>query len=152
MSYTDSLKRGILGGLAGGVPFGIMMGTMGMLPMIGSMVGMPSAIPGFIVHMMMSAGIGAGFGLFVAPLLSGGGATFAGGLGYGALWWVLGPLTFMPWIMGMGFAANLNSAGISGSLPSLMGHLVFGAVLGFVYAKLGNRGTSGEFQAQGQTA
>jgi hypothetical protein len=152
MSYADNLKRGIVGGLAGGVPFGMMMGVMGMLPMIGSMVGMPSAIPGFVVHMLMSAGIGAGFGLFVAPLLSGGSATFAGGLGYGALWWVLGPLTFMPWIMGMGFAANLNAAGISGAIPSLVGHLVFGAVLGLTYAKLGSRGAAGEFQTQGQAA
>jgi hypothetical protein len=152
MEYTNNLKRGILGGLAGGIPFGLMMGMMGMLPMIGAMVGMPSAVPGFLVHLMMSAGIGAGFGLFVAPLLSGRSSTFAAGLGYGALWWVLGPLTFMPWIMGMGFAANLNAAGMSGALPSLVGHLVFGVVLGATYVKLGSSDASRELQPHRQTA
>jgi hypothetical protein len=152
MEYTDNLRRGILGGLAGGIPFGLMMGMMGMLPMIGAMVGLPSAVPGFLVHMMMSAGIGAGFGLFLAPFVGGRGSTLAAGLGYGAVWWVLGPLTFMPWIMGMGFAANLSIAGMSGALPSLVGHLVFGAVLGATYVKLGSSDASREFHPHGQTA
>jgi hypothetical protein len=152
MTYTDNLKRGILGGLAGGIPFGVMMGMMGMLPMIGAMVGMPSAVSGFLVHMVMSAGIGAGFGLSLAPFVEGRGSTLAAGLGYGALWWVLGPLTFMPWIMGMGFAANLNAAGMSGALPSLLGHLVFGAVLGATYVKLGGSESSRQLHARGQVA
>lgn len=137
MDYLDSAKRGILGGLAGGVVFGVMMGMMGMLPMIGEMVGAPSAILGFLVHMMMSAGIGAGFGLFVGLFLPDR-AQIPAGLGYGALWWVLGPLTLMPWIMGMGFAANLNPAGMSASMPSLMGHLIYGGILGVVYHRLGH--------------
>ena len=52
---------GVIGGLAGGVAFGMMMAMMGMLPMIGKMVGRPSAFAGFVVHMMISAGIGASF-------------------------------------------------------------------------------------------
>ncbi len=137
MEYLSSLKRGILGGLAGGVVFGVMMGLMGMLPMIGGMLGMPSVIPGFVIHMMMSAGIGGAFGVFVGLFLTGKARVVLGGLGYGVLWWVLGPLTFMPWIMGIGFAANWSATGVSGAMPSLIGHLIFGAVLGFTYDRLG---------------
>ncbi len=152
MDYIDNLKRGILGGLAGGVPFGVLMGVMGVLPMIGARVGMPAAIPGFVVHMMMSAAIGGGFGLFFGPLVRGGTQTQLAGLGYGALWWVLGPLTFMPWIMGMGFAANWSAAGVVGAMPSLMGHLLFGAVLGFTYQGLGRNDRSGALRASDQPA
>lgn len=153
MDYMNNLKRGILGGLAGGVPFGVLMGVMGMLPMIGAMVGLPSTVPGFVVHMMMSAAIGAGFGLFVAPLASGSRTqTGLAGLGYGALWWVLGPLTFMPWIMGMGFAANWSAAGVAGTMPSLMGHVLYGAVLGFVYYRLGRDEPAGALRTSSHPA
>lgn len=136
MSYLDRIKQGMIGGVAGGIPFGLMMSVMGTLPMIGSMVGRPSVTAGFLVHMLISVAIGAAFGLFVGPLAIGEVRTRLAGLTYGAAWWVLGPLTFMPWIMGMGLAANWSTAGVRGALPSLLGHLIFGAVLGFVYHRL----------------
>lgn len=85
----------------------------------------------------MSAAIGAMFGLFLGPVVRGRQrAGLAAGSAYGAAWWVLGPLTLMPWIMGMGLAANWTAAGIGGALPSLVGHLVFAAVLGLVYHRV----------------
>jgi hypothetical protein len=139
MDRINYVTRGAIGGLAGGVPFGMMMGMMGMLPMIGGMLGMPSAIAGFAVHMMMSAMIGAGFGLVAGRIASSAKPAALAGLAYGASWWVLGPLLFMPWIMGMGFAANLSGPGIAASMPSLAGHMVFGAVLGLAFHRLGSR-------------
>ena len=150
MDYLDSLKKGILGGLAGGVVFGALMGMMGMLPMIGGMIGLPSALPGFLVHMMMSAAIGAGFGLFVGLFVNGR-ALIGAGVAYGALWWVLGPLTFMPWLMGMGLAANLNPAGMAAARGSLMGHLIYGAVLGFTVLRLRGAAADAREPAVGQT-
>ena len=74
------------------------------------------------------------------------------GLGYGAAWWVLGPLTFMPWIMGMDLAANWTAADVRASLPSLMGHLVFGLVLGIVYHRLQSAGSKGTLAAPASAA
>lgn len=138
MDYLDRIKRGVVAGVAGGIPFGLMMALMGMLPMIGALVGRPDAVAGFGVHILMSAAIGAMFGLFVAPLARGRRGTHLAGLAYGVAWWVLGPLTFMPWLMGMGLAANWSLAGVRGSAGSLFGHLVFGAVLGYVYQRAGS--------------
>jgi hypothetical protein len=130
---------GVAGGLAGGTLFGMMMGTMGMLPMIGMMVGQPSAIAGAAVHMAISAGIGASFAvLFGRVVRSSRGGLLAGTL-YGATWWVLGPLFLMPWMMGMGFGSHLNLSAASAALPSLMGHLAYGVVLGLVYSYLSQR-------------
>ena len=131
------IKRGVYGGVAGGVVFGGMMGVMGMLTMIGSMVGSSSAWVGFVVHIMISGAIGGTFGAVVD--LSGLRANVGTGLAYGVMWWVLGPLTLMPAFMGMGFGVNWNVAAMSEAMPSLVGHLVFGAILGVTVRWLDGR-------------
>ena len=52
------------------------------------------------------------------------------------IWWLLGPLTLMPLFMGMGFGVNWNPGAATEMLPSLVGHLVYGAILGGLYARL----------------
>ncbi len=130
---TRELKWGTYGGVAGGLIFGAMMGMMGMLPMIGSMVGQPTAAAGFVVHMANSAIIGAGFALVLGRFVSGARSGLGAGLVYGGAWWILGPLTLMPFLMGMGFGVNWNAAAAAAMLPSLVGHLMYGAILGLVY-------------------
>ena len=136
---TRELKWGAYGGVAGGLIFGAMMGMMGMLPMIGSMVGQPTAGVGFAVHMVNSVIIGAGFAIVLGRFVSGIGSGVGAGLLYGAAWWILGPLTLMPLFMGMGFGVNWNAAAAAAMLPSLVGHLIYGGVLGLVYTWLRHR-------------
>ena len=133
------LKLGAYGGFAGGLLFGAMMGMMGMLPMIGSMVGQPTAGAGFVVHMVNSVIIGAGFAVVLGRFVSGTSSGVGLGLAYGGVWWILGPLTFMPLFMGMGFGVNWNAAAAVAMLPSLVGHLMYGGVLGLAYAWLRHR-------------
>ena len=140
------IKHGVVGGLAGGVVFGAMMGLMGMLSMIGNMMGMPSALGGFFVHMMISATIGGTFAVLVH--WTGWRAGVGTGLAYGSFWWVLGPLTLMPLMMGMGLGVNWNVGAIMQAMPSLMGHLVFGGILGWTYARLASHASSGHEQEQ----
>ena len=59
------------------------------------------------------------------------------------IWWLLGPLTLMPLFMGMGFAVNWNLEAATNMMPSLAGHLVYGAILGWTYAWLTNRESVG---------
>ncbi len=134
-----SVKHGIYGGLGGGLVFGVLMGMMGMLPMIGNMVGIPSATVGFFVHLVISAIIGGSFALLLDCTGRGARAGVGAGLAYGFTWWVLGPLTLMPLFMGMGLGVNWNVSAIGQALPSLMGHLVFGAILGVSYQWLESR-------------
>jgi hypothetical protein len=140
MSLRD-IKFGAYGGLAGGVVFGAMMGMMGMLPMIGKMAGHPSAITGFVVHLAISGLIGASFALLFGRLINSIGGGLGYGLAYGGAWWFLGPLTLMPFLMGMGLGVNWNSTAVSQMLPSLVGHFIYGAILGLSYAWLRSRTT-----------
>ena len=139
MITTNTLKKrilhGVVGGLVGGVVFGLMMAKMGTLPMIGKMVGAPNPVAGFLVHLAISAGIGAGYGVTLGSLVRGRVGNLVGGMVYGATWWVLGPLTLMPLFMGMGLGVNWNGAAAGAMLPSLMGHMIFGLVLGFAYRR-----------------
>ena len=136
---TRELKLGVYGGVAGGLIFGAMMGMMGMLPMIGSMVGQPTAAAGFVVHMANSVIIGVGFAIVLGRFVGGTPSGVGVGLAYGGVWWILGPLTLMPLFMGMGFGVNWNAAAAAAMLPSLVGHLMYGGVLGLVYTWLRHR-------------
>jgi uncharacterized membrane protein YagU involved in acid resistance len=132
MNYK--LLSGAAAGISGGIPFGIMMTMMGSIKMIASMLGSQSVFIGWAVHLMISAGIGASFALlFSAPGRTRQGYLTRGTL-YGAIWWFLGPLTMMPLMMSMPLGWNITA--MSAMLPSLMGHLFFGLVLGWVFARL----------------
>ncbi|GGM18043.1 hypothetical protein [Deinococcus aerophilus] len=131
---TNNLRAGVLGGLAGGLVFGMMMALMGMLPMIAGLVGSSSALVGFLVHLVISALIGLGFAVVLGGRVHSYSSGAVLGTLYGALWWVLGPLLLMPLMMGMGpqFASALSSP----NLMSLLGHLIFGVLLGTTFAAL----------------
>ncbi len=131
-SFGRRILAGVLGGLAGGIVFGMMMAMMGMLTMIASMVGSDSAWVGFAVHLMISIGIGLGLTvLFGNRLLTGYGRGVVVGLVYGAIWWVLGPLIMMPLMLGMPMFTIDMAA-----LLSLMGHLIYGAILGLTAVRV----------------
>ena len=118
------------------------MGMMGMLPMIGKMVGHPSAITGFLVHLVISALIGVSFAVVFHRFVHAAIAGLGYGLLYGGAWWFLGPLTLMPLFMGMSLGVNWNATAASQMLPSLVGHLIYGTILGLSYAWLRNRRAS----------
>lgn len=121
------VAAGTAGGLFGGVAFGLLMQMMGMLPMVAMLVGGDSLPVGWAVHLAISAVIGAAFGVLV-PVVGVGRAVLLG-VGYGALWWVPGALLLMPARLGMP-VFTLNAT----AWQSLLGHLIYGGLLGAGYA------------------
>ena len=131
------VMAGAVAGLVGGVIFGMLMGMMGMLPVVAMLVKSESAIIGFLVHMVISAVIGAGFGLVFGwrALDTRSGALW--GAVYGFVWWILGPLLIMPIMMGMG-----PQLGVALTMPmmiSLVGHLIYGVATGLAYPMAARR-------------
>jgi hypothetical protein len=135
-----NVVHGIYGGLLGGLAFGMVMGLMGMLPTVGRMIGQPTIGAGFLLHMAISAVVGAGFGLTLGRFDKGADSGVALGLAYGLIWWILGPLTLMPLFLGMGIGVSWNAQAAADSLPSLAGHLVYGGVLGIAYSVFRSEG------------
>ena len=130
--WSKLVIGGIVGGIAGGIVFGMLMAMMGMLPVIASMAGSDSPIVGFGIHMLISAFIGATFGVIFGPMSRTLQLGLVWGLVYGVVWWVLGPLMLMPTMMGLGL--QFGAAFTLPNLMSLMGHLIYGAVTGIVFA------------------
>jgi len=133
----SSLYWGSLGSIAGGIVFSAVMLSTGAFPRVAALVGGTSLAVGFGVHMIISALIGATYGImfqYEAPNLS---ASLAWGLVYGAIWWFLGPLTLFPILLGGPFIWTNAVAGTQ--LPSLTGHLLYGAATALAFLALERR-------------
>jgi uncharacterized membrane protein YagU involved in acid resistance len=126
-SVNKRVAGGALGGLIGGIVFGIMMQMMDMIPMVAMLVGSESVAVGWAVHLSISVILGIGFGLVAVKGLDGWGSGLGLGIAYGVVWWVLGALVAMPVRLGMP-AFDLSAM----AWRSLMGHVIFGAILGLV--------------------
>jgi hypothetical protein len=124
------LAAGIAGGLVGGLVFGIMMALDGMMPMIAQLVGSEQVVVGWVVHFGIAVFIGATFALIFSPLARSVLAAAGLGLVYGAIWWVLGPMLIMPAWLGM---TEMVFVWNDTTRNSLVGHLIFGVLLGLVY-------------------
>ena len=126
-------KRAVVGGLVATVVMtGLMLAApmMGMPPMnIGAMLGSVmggSLVLGWMAHFIIGTGLALGYAAVFASRLPGPG--FLRGAIYGVLPWLMAQLVVMP-MMGAGFFSGsfLAAAG------SLMGHLVYGGILGATY-------------------
>ncbi|MFC8848512.1 MULTISPECIES: hypothetical protein [unclassified Micromonospora] len=136
VALSARLVAGVAGGLVGGVAFGVMMQAFGMLPMVAMLVGSESVAVGWLVHLANSALFGALFAVLIGRWAANLPAALGAGLAYGLAWWVLGALLIMPAWLGMNaMIFQLDT----GAWRSLAGHLVFGLLLGLVYAVTGAR-------------
>jgi uncharacterized membrane protein YagU involved in acid resistance len=135
-SASRLIVHGVIAGLVGGVVFGMMMAVMGMLPMVGMLVGQESAVVGFIVHLGISAFIGAVYALVIGRFPNTTTVAAVGGVVNGIVWWVLGALVMMPLFLGMS-----EMVFVVGETQwwSLMGHIIYGLVTAFVFLALRRR-------------
>lgn len=128
-----NLSRALAAGLAGTAMMTVLMlvaPMMGMPPMnigemLGSMMGGVVAL-GWAAHFMIGVALAAPYAAVFAHRLPGPGPV-RGAL-YGVAPWLMAQLVVMP-MMG----AGLFSGSAMVAAGSLMGHLVYGAVLGAVY-------------------
>jgi uncharacterized membrane protein YagU involved in acid resistance len=94
---------------------------MGMLPMVGMLIRVENAVVGFIVHMVISAFIGAVYGIVAGRFVFSAINALIGGVINGVVWWVLGALILMPLLLGM---TQMVFAIGQAQWMSLLGHLI----------------------------
>jgi len=143
----SDIGNGIAAGLLGGLVFGIMMqmmnaptpegGQMPMMVMVAKVVRSDSMTAGWIYHLFNSAVIGGIFGWLLGNRSQRIGAGLGWGALYGFVWWILGALILMPLFLGMPAFAPLMMAPMRPvAMGSLMGHLIYGIILGGGFAIL----------------
>jgi uncharacterized membrane protein YagU involved in acid resistance len=132
-----SLGWGAAASLAGGLLFSLVMLATGALPRVARLVGGTSPLLGFVVHLVISAIIGMSYGLLFRREAPDKGSAVAWGLLYGLVWWFLGPLTLYPILLGSSLTWTTQAAGLA--LPSLIGHLMYGAATALAFIVLERR-------------
>jgi hypothetical protein len=111
-----------------------------MMAMVAQVVRSESLAVGWIYHLFNSAVIGGIFGWVLGGRSAGIGGGLAWGALYGLFWWVLGALILMPILLEMAVFAPLMMAPMRPvAIGSLVGHLLFGLILGGVFARLHRR-------------
>jgi uncharacterized membrane protein YagU involved in acid resistance len=137
---TEGLRaigRGALAGLAGGVIFTIIMTRVEALGAAARLVGARSDAAGVVVQLLIANVIGVGYGLLFRRQSFDAGSALGWGVAYGFFWWVLGPLTLTPLLLGA--APQWSAAAAAAQFGSLIGHLAYGAALGIAFHLLETR-------------
>jgi hypothetical protein len=143
----SNIGASVVAGLIAGVVFGIMMhvmtaptpdgGRMPVIAMVGQIVGSPTVPAGWLYHLFNSGVIGATFGWLFARRVHGYGSGVAWGAAYGFAWWILGGLVLMPVLLGMpAFAPLMMPEMQMVAIGSLVGHLIYGLILGGAFVAL----------------
>jgi uncharacterized membrane protein YagU involved in acid resistance len=126
-----AMGRGALAGLVGGLLFTVVMLQIGFLPTVARLIGSVSALTGFVVHLIIAYLIGVSYGLLFRRQSYDVGSALGWGVSYGFFWWILGPLTLMPSLLGASPEWTVDVA--VGAFPALVGHLAYGTGLALVY-------------------
>lgn len=144
---SSKIVAGALAGTLAGLVFGMMMQMMTaptpdgtqvpMMAMVAMVVRSESLVVGWLYHLVNSAVIGALFGALLGAKATTYGSGARLGAVWGIVWWVLGALILMPLFLGMPAFAPLRMAPMRPvAMGSLMGHLLYGLLLGLTYARL----------------
>ncbi len=115
-SFPARIFAGLIAGLLGGLLFAWLV---------------PPA-SGWPTHLLISACLGAIFGIALDHRVQSAGAGFVWGEAVAAIWWLGGSLTLLPLLKGEGLLWTASSA--QAAFPQLMGLIAgFGAPMGFAY-------------------
>jgi uncharacterized membrane protein YagU involved in acid resistance len=104
---------------------------------VARLVGSESPLVGLIVHLVIAEVVGASYGLLFRRQTFDVGSALGWGAAYGFGWWILGPLTLGPMILGVTPAWTVEAA--AAAFPGLIGHLAYGAGLGVAFLLMERR-------------
>ena len=129
-------QAGVVGGVGGGVVFGVLLSLLApemLTGMIPAMYGLEGGLAGWIIHVSHGAVLGVVFATLLTVAGKADLSVLAGGVvgvGYGIVVWATLAVIVMPVWLGMAeMVPNLD-------MGSLVGHALYGLVLGVAYAVL----------------
>jgi hypothetical protein len=134
-----SLGWGAAAGLVGGIIASPILLATGVLPRVAGLATSFSGLRGLLIHLIVSALIGMTYGLLFRNEASSLGLGVAWGWLFGLIWWYAGPLTLLP-LLQTG-VCDWSTDAASALLPSLMGHLIYGAATALTFLVLEHRYT-----------
>jgi hypothetical protein len=137
--FLRSLGWGAVAGLVGGIVASPILLATGILPKVAGLDTSFLGFRGILVHLLVSVLIGMTYGLLFRNEASSLGLGVPWGWLFGLIWWYAGPLTLLP-ILLTG-VTDWSTDAASALLPSLMGHLIYGAATALTFLILERRYT-----------
>lgn len=138
----DWASAGVAGFVAG-IVFGLLIQfVVGAMKAVGALVGMPGLVTGWIVHLALSIVFGLVFAAIVEwKPFQGYASRWTTGIGlglvYGAILWVINLAFIWPiWLNMVGFPPGATLSVPYLQMKPLIGHLVYGVILGGGYPLL----------------
>jgi hypothetical protein len=127
----------VAGGFAGtisGLAFSGWEYAGGYLPLLEGLPEFPSQARAVVLHFLVALLIGVIFGILFQRDVRGYGSSMGWGVGFGIFWWFFGPLTVFHLIGGepIDWSSDQGTA----LFGSLVGHIIYGFILGTTYAFL----------------
>src|SRR5215831_2556938 len=134
-SWKRAVVAGGFAGVLGGLIFGRWVSSGDYFPLLAGF-GQLNISRGAIIflHFGVALLIGATFGLLFQRDVRGYGSCMGWGLGYAIFWWFLGQLTLLPLAAHKSIDWSADQA--SSVFGSLVGHILYGLILGVTYATL----------------
>ncbi len=131
-NLVRAVFAGGFAGIVGGWAFGKWMEQAGFFPLVATLVGSHATHVGVTIHFAIAAIIGVSFGILFQRDVRGLGSSLCWGVAYGMLWWFVGALTLLPLLTG--HAPDYATARAGALFGSFVGHVVYGAIVGALYA------------------
>jgi hypothetical protein len=127
----------VVGGVAGtlsGLVFSRWMYEGQFYPLLGGFDPFSSRLESAAFHFLIALLIGAAFGLLFQTDVRGLGSSMGWGLGFAIFWWFCGPLTLFPMLNGN--PIDWSAAQGTALFGPLVGHIIYGLILGVIYAAM----------------
>jgi NADH dehydrogenase len=125
---------GAIAGTLGGIMLALALQAKGMMSDTAGLVGLTSVNSGIALHLLISALAGAVYGIVFRYQRGAYAAAISNGVIYGLIWWIVGPLTLSPILLGQGASWSLEEAGAS--FLNLTGHILYGGTIGLGFYAL----------------
>jgi hypothetical protein len=133
---VQAIIIGGLGGLIGSWVFVQGIERAEFLPLVAEMMGSNSMVVGHFLHYVTGTIIGISFGVLFHRDIQGAGSGLIWGLNYGLLWWIIGPLTLLPLLLGGGMRPDWSLSAAQDSFSAWVAHMLYGALVGLINALL----------------
>src|SRR5215469_14133128 len=130
-AWGRAIVAGGFAGILGGFVFGRWISS-GAYPLLAGFRELDSHGLTIFIHFAMALLIGVVFGILFHQDVRGYGPSMGWGLGFGIFWWFFGPLTVFPLLSKM--PLDWSSGHGSALFGSLVGHILYGLILGVAYA------------------
>jgi NADH:ubiquinone reductase (H+-translocating) len=125
------LRIGAVAGLVAGVVLVASLSVQGRMSMAAGLAGLAAPHAALVVQLGIAILLGAGFGGIFRQQTGNYASALTGGLLYGLLWWIVGPLTLTP--LTHRAIPTWSLADAAAGFPALIAHLLYGGALGVTF-------------------